>query len=176
MEHHLCCSRGPPGGGRPRSMDVPCHTGGRQRKRPSTEAKGGRARHAIRRHDSCRLPQHKNKSAVGKKEEEAVGRPIGSRSRGQAHIRHTSTPARCCCYCISEWPDGVAIYIWHRTASLPATGRCPVGPQYLGCARGQRDTIAESACLPKLTYDSQPCSYLRPGLHGWPCPEATRAS
>lgn len=48
MEHHLCCSRGPPGGGRPRSMDVPCHTGGRQRKRPSTEAKGGRARHAIR--------------------------------------------------------------------------------------------------------------------------------
>lgn len=62
------------------------------------------------------------------------------------------------------WPSTSGI----APPSLPATRRCPVGPQYLGCARGQRDTITESACLLKLTCDSQPCSCLRPpGPHGW---------
>lgn len=111
------------------------------------------------------------------KREEAVGRPVGSRSRGQqAHIRYTSTSARCVA---TASPSG--LMAWPSTSgivppSLPATRRCPVGPQYLGCARGQRDTITESACLLKLTCDSQPCSCLRPpGPHGWPWPEAPGA-
>lgn len=97
-----------------------------------------------------------------------MGRPVGSRSRGQAHIRHTSTSARCCCSCISEWPDGVAIYIWHRTAFASGDRTMPRRPAVSRMrARGQRDTIAESACLPAQAYMRQPALFLPPAWTAW---------
>lgn len=106
----------------------------------------------------------------------------GGLSAAGLEARHTSdTPPHQHAAVATASPSG--LMAWPSTSgiaplSLPATGRCPVGPQYLGCARADSVTPSQSlpACLPKLTCDSQPCSCLRPGPHGWPWPEATGAS